>query len=376
MVRCNLSALAGSLAIALVVGACGGAQPTTSAADVGASPTPTAATSVPASPEAAPSSPATATSTPTPTKAASAAGMHNGRIAFGVRAADGTANIFSVLPDGTDTRQLTTGSGNHLCAAYAADGNQIAFCADTSGTFEIWTMKPDGSKPTQLTHLGGRALFPDLSRDGKKVAFGGVEGEDPNTEIYVVDAASGKGLVALTSCKGLAQGCSNDYPVWSPDGRSIVFIHTDDFDANENPVNSQVWVMDADGGNGHALTTDSPMKDQVPDWSPDGSLIAYASGAGDSEGIWVMKADGSMPHQLSGCLPGDASPCKAGSDFGPVWSPDGTRIAFLRSFHAIGTEDRPVYTMEADGSHQVRVLLGTILAAVPAWQARAAGEGD
>ena len=116
------------------------------------------------------------------------------------------------------------------------------------------------------------------------------------------------------------------------------------------------------------LFFDPAFKDQVPDWSPDGSQIAYASGPGDSEGIWVMKADGSRPHQVSGCLATDASPCKAGSDTGPGWSPDGTAIAFLRGFGAVGANDRPICTMNADGSNQVRVSQGTILAAVPTWQ--------
>ena len=146
-------------------------------------------------------------------------GRQDGRIAFGVRAADGSANIFSVLPDGKALRQLTTGPENHLCAAYSADGHQIAYCADVGGNFEIWTMKANGTQQTQVTHLGGNALFPDFSRDGKKIAFGGTVGDDPNNEIYVVDAATGESLEALTSCAGSAPGCYNDYPAWSPDGR-------------------------------------------------------------------------------------------------------------------------------------------------------------
>jgi Tol biopolymer transport system component len=286
---------------------------------------------------------------------------HNGRIAFGVRAADGSANIFSVLPDGTAVRQLTTGAGNHLCTAYSADGNEIAYCADAGGNFEIWTMKPDGTQQAQITHLGGRALFPDFSPDGSKIAFAGTEGADPNTEIYVVDAATSTGLVALTSCATLAPGCANDYPVWSPDGRQIVFVHQDDLDASDSGVNEQVWVMNADGSNQHPLTTGTDPKDQLPAWSPDGTRIAYASGAGSNEGIWVMGADGSSPRQLSGCHAGDPSPCAAGGDFGPVWSPDGTKIAFLRTFVDVGKDDRPIYVMNADGSDQVRLTSGDIL---------------
>ena len=307
------------------------------------------------------------------TVTATYSGKHNGRLAFGVRAADGSANIFSVLPDGNGLRQLTTGPGNHLCAAYSADGGQIAYCADVSGAFEIWTMQQNGTHQTQVTHLGGRALFPDFSRDGKKIAFAGTAGTDPDNQIYVVDAASGTGLVALTSCATPGAGCYNDYPAWSPDGSRIVFIHADGFDADENPINEQVWVMNADGSHQRQLTTDSPAKDQVPDWSPDGSKIAYASGP---SGIWVMNADGTDQHQLTGCGPDDPSPCPTGDDFGPAWSPDGSKIAFLRAFGALGTNDRPIFIMNADGTNQQRLLPDQILQAVPGWQARGSGEGD
>lgn len=362
MIRPNLTTIGGALAIAaLALAGCGsGAAPSSPATATPASTAATAA-SVPAATTAATAAPV-----------ALAAGT--GRIAYGVRAADGSANIFSVLPDGTGESQLTTGAGNHLCAAYSADGKQLAYCADTSGNFEIWTMQADGSQQVQLTHLGGRVLFPDYSRDGKKIAFAGVQGADPNTDIYVVDASTGEGLVALTSCAGMAPGCSNDYPAWSPDDSLIVYTHQDDYDdATETAVNQQVWVMNADGTNQHPLTTGSDPKDQVPDWSPDGTRIAYASGSGDNEGIWLMNADGSGQTQLTGCRSGEASPCAAGSDFGPVWAPDGTRIAFLRAFGAVGAQDRPIYVMNADGTDQHRLIQGLILQAVPAWQVSVAG---
>ena len=42
--------------------------------------------------------------------------------------------------------------------------------------------------------------------------------------------------------------------------------------------------MDADGGNAHALTTDAPPKDQVPDWSPDGTKIVVRERTGRQRG--------------------------------------------------------------------------------------------
>jgi len=299
---------------------------------------------------------------------ASYPGNYNGRIAFGVRAADGSSNIFSVHPNGRGREQLTHGSGNHLCPAWSADGKTVAYCSDVSGSWEIWTMRQDGSNQRQLTHLGGFATFPDFSPDGKKVIFSATEGADEHTEIYVVDAKNGLGLQALTSCAAFGPGCFNDTPAWSPDGTKIVFIHADDFDADGNPVDQQVWVMDADGSNAHALTSGSAPKDQVPDWSPDGSKIAYNAQAPNGGQIWVMDANGTHQRQLTGCAADVPWPCASGDDFGTAWSPDGTKIAFLRDLRPTGTNDRPVMLMDADGTHQQRLTTSPALNAVPAWQ--------
>jgi Tol biopolymer transport system component len=293
-------------------------------------------------------------------------GGANGRIAIGVRA-NGGANIWTLRPDGTGLRQLTTGSGFTLCPAYSADGHSIAYCSNVSGAFEIWTMRQDGSRQRQLTHLGGFATFPDYSPDKSRIAFSGGEGTDPNTEIYTVNAHTGRGLQKLTNC-GAAAGCVNEIPAWSPDGTKIVFMHADTSNDDGDPVGEQVWIMDANGAHKQQLTFDALEKDQEPDWSPDGSKIAYSSGDPGSGGTWVMNADGSNQHQLSGCVAGDPQPCPAGDEFGVAWSPDGTKIAFLRDLSLIGISDRPVFVMNADGSDQHRITTAPIIPGVPAWQ--------
>jgi len=301
-------------------------------------------------------------------------GVANGRIAFGTRDADGNFNIESVMPNGTDLSPVTTGAGRHLCPDYTPDGREIVYCSNVSGDYELWTVKQNGGKPTQLTHLGGFAIFPDVSPDGSKIAFSGWLGEPKNDQVFVVDAATGAGVTQLTSCSAAHPGCFSSYPAWSPDGNRLLFSHADGFDADDNPENEQIWIMDADGSHQHPITTGPAPKDQVADWSPDGSKIVFTVGYIGSAGIWTIDADGSNPRQLTGCSASDPSPCPGGDDWGTAWSPDGRKIVFLRDLTNLGITDRQVTVMNADGTGAHSITTPG-LHAVPAWQPRGVPSG-
>ena len=61
--------------------------------------------------------------------------------------------------------------------------------------------------------------------------------------------------------------------MWSPDGRTVLFVRiAGDFSSG------QLWSKDVATGDETQLTFDPTFKDQTPDWSPDGTRIAYDSG--------------------------------------------------------------------------------------------------
>lgn len=99
-----------------------------------------------------------------------------------------------------------------------------------------------------------------------------------------------------------------------------------------------IYVMRPDGTGLKRLTTGGGSSFD-PVWSPDGTRIAFV--AATPSNIYVMNADGSNVARISSCD-------RACVDVEPAWSPDGRRIAFVRR--------GDIYVMNADGSGVRRVI--------------------
>jgi Tol biopolymer transport system component len=109
--------------------------------------------------------------------------------------------------------------------------------------------------------------------------------------------------------------------------------------------------MNADGTGQTRLTTD-PGDDEQPVWSPNGTKIAFVSAREGSRGIWVMNADGSVQTKLAW----------GGGVDDPAWSPDGSKIAF--------SSWSDVSVINADGTGVVTNLTNvgpSLWALEPAW---------
>lgn len=145
----------------------------------------------------------------------------------------------------------------------------------------------------------------------------------------------------------LPTGIQGDSPRWSPDGTQIVFVCSCDGD-------SDIYVVKADG-TGLRQLTDAPGIDVSPRWSPDGTRIVFESRRDtnyDIEGfetwrdsnsnVYVMNADGSCQRRLTD---------NPESDQSPVWSTDGSQIAF----HSYRDGNSDIYVVNSDGTNERRL---------------------
>jgi dipeptidyl aminopeptidase/acylaminoacyl peptidase len=322
---------------------------------------------------------------------ATAGNFGNGKIAF---AEDG-GPLQVAAPDGSNAQVIegceAAGAGG--CAlvqpAWSPDGKQIAFVRGSvlvgdSGMrmkLSLYLRDSDG-KVRRLAACGscGRQYGGRLSwsPDSSSIAFGrDGEGEPWTQSLWVVDTREGN-VRRLTNC----QSCADVSPAWAPGGQMIVFnrlargssgLYTARIDESQltkitdsvtaaNPQwspdgrqiayddNNDIFIANADGSKQRRLVDGEPGNGpEIPSWSPDGTKFAYfftpgSPGSFTAE-VWTMNTDGSQKRRVY------HSACCVGSWAPPIWSPDGTKIAFAAD-SAHGT-----FMVDADGTN-LRQLSG------------------
>jgi Tol biopolymer transport system component len=250
--------------------------------------------------------------------------------------------IYRVEPlGGSGPTLLYSNSGFVAHPAWSPDGSRIAFVRGTPavapndyGGGELVVMNADGSNPVSLTPGNLVVDSFDWSPDGTRIAYsiGPAEsGSAGQANIFVIPFAGGAST-QLTTVAGAVN------PVWSPDGTGILYELGAYID--EIYWESSLWKMSADGSGAVFVAEGNGPINTWHGFSPDGDTIVFSShGEGGGGAVWRWTAAGLV--QLTG------TNLEAWS---PVFSPDGTKIAFVG--HQGGTESPKVFVMGPDGSNQ------------------------
>ena len=238
--------------------------------------------------------------------------------------------VAPVLPDSINSTEVLPGG-------WTPDGRYFFFTAQGDGIRNVWAIRETkdlihriNPKPVPITSGPLTFYLPAPSKDSKTVF---VVGEQLRGELVRYDATARQFVP-------YAKGISGDQVAFSRDGQWMVYV---DFP-------SSVLVRSRVDGSERRQLTFPPMRALNPQWSPDGTQIAFQASAqtGAHPKIYLISSSGGPPVL--------ATPEGAERQIYPSWSSDGTSILFSGSNEA--RSNRALYNLDLK-SKQISRLAGS-----------------
>jgi len=225
------------------------------------------------------------------------------RIAYTVGLKDGSWQVATMAPDGSDVRVITSGPGEHGSPSWTPDGAALIYVHSpiVSGTgyrTTLWRMNVDGSHPQRIGNPDTWDIEPKVSPDGTSAVFERVttHGDKLTTTVMIHDLATGieRALPAA--------GTWPEHADWSADGRWILYNVWSGI--TDTVPNDQIERVAADGS-GRATVLFAGTSERggyKPKASPDGAHIAFGcvlvGGRTTDAGLCLMNSDGSNVRML------------------------------------------------------------------------------
>ena len=192
-------------------------------------------------------------------------------------------------------RKLASFKGINGAPAWSPDGRYLALTLSRDGNPEIYTMDVKSGALNRLTRNGAIDTEPVWMPDGRSIVFTSDRGG--SAQLYKVSASGG------AARRVTFEGKYNAGADISPDGRKIAMVHGE-------RGRYRIAVLDLESGRMRVLTDGS--LDESPSFSPNGSMIIYATGSGSREVLAAVSVDGRFRQRFS---------LQAGNVREPVWSP-------------------------------------------------------
>jgi dipeptidyl aminopeptidase/acylaminoacyl peptidase len=210
-----------------------------------------------------------------------------------------SSQVLAAPPVTTDPKQITSKSDARIeknlsleklymtrqvgSSTWSPDGKTVAFISNLSGRNNVWTVPSQGGWPMQVTVSDQRQTQPSWSPDGKWIAYISDYDGDEQWDIFLVSPKTGQ-LVNLTNTREI----SEEDPTWSPDGRYLAY--------NVKPKTSPVFEIDVYDtvlrDVKHLTTNTAPdRRNYSPIWSADGKFIVYTQDEAKGSNSNIFIAD-------------------------------------------------------------------------------------
>jgi dipeptidyl aminopeptidase/acylaminoacyl peptidase len=178
-------------------------------------------------------------------------------------------------------------------ATWSPDGKTVAFVSNLSGRNNLWLVPSEGGWPMQLTVSDQRQTQPTWSPDGKWIAYMSDYDGDEQWDIFLVSPKTGQ-VKNLTNTREIAE----ESPTWSPDGRYLAYM--------VKPRTSSVFEIDVYDTVLRDVKhlTSGTAKDRMnvaPIWSTDGKFIVYTQeqSKGTDSNVFLVEVEGAQSTLLT-----------------------------------------------------------------------------